>query len=444
MSAVFSAGGLASGLDWTSMIDKMVQLESRPLDLLRNQQTALRSQVSLLGEVTSKLSALKTAADALSDSGAVAVKTVGTNTSFSAEPGSNAVAGRYTIEVDNLAKAAKARSDGFASTDTVRGGTLALRVGGEDFTAVISDGSSLADAAEAIRTSGAPVNIMLLNDGTNAYLSLTNRDTGYPIGSDPGDALLVNEISTGSQGKPLAIATTQEAENAVIQLDGVTLTRTSNVISDAVPGTTLTLATEGGDAEELVLENDPTGTAENIQNFITAYNDVIQLTQRQLDVSETSSRKSTLAGDSTIRHLQLALQSMMTREVGSSTVRSLADIGIETARDGTISLDSDTLADALSRDTNAVNELFSNATSGIGVAIGNMVDTYTSSSDGLLTIRTNSLNSRVSQMDEQADNLSIRIENYRKTLIMQFTAMEETISGLQATGRYLEQQSGSD
>jgi flagellar hook-associated protein 2 len=212
------------------------------------------------------------------------------------------------------------------------------------------------------------------------------------------------------------------------------------VISDAIAGSTLTLKTPNSPAEELVLENDVAGTAANLQKLVSAYNDVITLVQKQLAVDQTTDRTNTLAGDSTIRHLQMSLQQMFVSQIGSGPVHSLADVGFETARNGTISLDQSTLASAMSRDPGAVNQLFADASTGLGVTASNLADLFSNSSNGLLTTRQNSLNKSVSQMDTDAANIQIRIDNYRATLVAQFTAMENTISKLKATGEYLTQQ----
>ena len=116
---VFTVGGLATGMDTQSMIDKLVSLESRPLTLLQKHQSAFKSQVSTLGDISSKLAELQTAAKSLGANGALGLKTTSTNTAFSATPGTSAVAGSYDIQVQHLATPTKLRSDAFQSGDTV-------------------------------------------------------------------------------------------------------------------------------------------------------------------------------------------------------------------------------------------------------------------------------------------------------------------------------------
>ena len=75
-SPIFTSTGIASGIDWGPMIDQLVTLESAPITALQQKQAAYRTQISDLGTLTSKISALQTAAKALGDNGVLSVKAV--------------------------------------------------------------------------------------------------------------------------------------------------------------------------------------------------------------------------------------------------------------------------------------------------------------------------------------------------------------------------------
>src|SRR5512142_661273 len=97
-TATFTASGLATGMDTSSIIDSLVQLESKPIDRLKSQQADFKTQVSSLGSLISKLSALSTAADDLGTNGVFASKVTSTHTTFSVTPGTAATAGRYSVQ----------------------------------------------------------------------------------------------------------------------------------------------------------------------------------------------------------------------------------------------------------------------------------------------------------------------------------------------------------
>ncbi|GAO04641.1 flagellar filament capping protein FliD [Anaeromyxobacter sp. PSR-1] len=443
MDASFRAGGLASGMDTNAIVDQLVKLESRPLDQLRQRQAAFRTQISALGDVISSLSTLAAAAADLGDHGVLSTQVRSGPKAFSAAPGSDAIAGSYRVAVTALAQPAKWRSAAFAPGAGVAGGTLRLTVQGAAIPPIaVADGASLADVAYAIRQSGAPVSAVVLDDGTSSWLSVTARDTGHPLGGTPADALSIAfTADAGAAGQAPGLAEVQAARNAQVQVDGLTFTRTGNVIADALPGVTLTLGAEGGPAEDLVLGTDADGTQARLQKLVDAYNGAMRLVQRHLAVAKDSDRATTLAGDSTLRSLQARLQRVLVTEVpGLAGVRTLADLGVKTARDGSLSVDAATLASALSRDPAAVNALFSTPGTGLAAVVRSLVTDHTRAGDGALVLRQEGLGRTVKDLDGQAAALQLRIDAFQQNLIRQFTAMENTVSGLKSIGNFLASQ----
>ena len=445
LSPAFTAGGLASGLDTNSIVSQLVAIESQPITLLQQQQAGLKSQVSALGDLMSKLSALQSAADSLSSNGVLAVSTASPNTAFSATPGSSAAAGRYTVQVQSLARAAKARSAAFSSADAgVAGGTLTLTVQGKAYAPItIADGTSLSAVAAAIRASGAPVSATILSDGTSSYLSVTAQDTGYPISGAPSDALaLAFTPVPGATGQDPAFAITSPATNAVFSVDGLPMTRASNTISDAIPGTTLNLQQEGGPAEDLVLANDANATQAKLQQFVDAYNAVNSVLQRNLSPDQGTDRSSTLTGDSAVRALQARVQTLSSTIVpGLGSVRSLADLGIKTGKDGSLSIDPAVLASAMAADPSAVNAIFSTAGSGLGAMVDGLVEDETAPATGILSADQTQMNDNISRLDDQIAAAQARVDTYRTTLLAEFAAMEQTVSSLKSVGTFLNAQS---
>ena len=447
MSPIFTSTGIASGIDWGPMVDQLVTLESAPITALQQRQASYRNQISDLGTITSALASLKSAASGLGASGVLSVAATSANTAFTATPGTGASAGHYSVEVTSLASAAKARSNPYASAVAqVAGSTLTLTIQGVAYDAIlVPDGAKLSDVAAAINGAGLPVNAAVLSDGTNSYLSVSARDTGFPIAGTVDDALRIDVLTTGITGTALSVNITTPALNAGFMVDGLAYTRTTNTVSDAIPGTTLTLKSKSppGLPEDLVLDYDQAGTGSNIQKFVDAYNGVMKILQSELAVTKDSDRTTTLAGDSTVRTLQADLQHVVVSLVPGGTFSTLAHIGISTHRDGSLSLDQTALTRALARDPTAVNRLFSDPTSGIGQVVKKLTDVYTNSATGLLTTRTSSLNGSVRSIDNEIDRMQLRIDNYKQTLIAEFTAMEAYQSQWKNIGKYLTSQSST-
>ncbi len=438
---VFTAGGLASGLDTNSIIDQLVKLESTPITTAQSQQTAFNTQISQIGQLSTQLGALADAAKALQTNGVLGVAQVGATSGFTATPGATATAGRYSMQVDSLATTAKARSTAFGASALVNGGDLTLGVNGSNYTVSIVDGSSLELVASQINTSGAPVSASVLNTNGTRYLSISNRDTGFTVGQPASSALTITENLTGTGGQALGLAITQSAANAKVTIDGLQFERTNNVIADALPGVTLGLTATTTTASDLVLSNDATSTQANLQKFVDAYNALMSNVHTELNVQPGSSRQSMLSGDNSIKTLQASMQRMVSGVLSpNATIRTLADVGIKTSNDGTLSIDTVRLGSALSSDATAVNALFQTNTTGIGVLATNLNKAFTDGIDGIFTTRKIGLNNSVKRLDDSILKMQARVDSYRKTLVAQFAAMEKIVSGFKTIGNFLTSQ----
>ncbi len=442
MASNFSVGGLASGLDTNSIIDQLVKIESSSITTAQSRQAAYKSQISILGDLTSKLQALSTAVQTMKSGGALALSQVGTTSGFSVTPSATATAGRYQVTVDDLATAAKARSAQFTSAaDPVSGGTLDFSINGTTTQVTLTDGMTLGQAAKAINDSGAAVSATVLESNGKAFISLTAKNTGFTPGQAAASALSVTETTTGSAGQALGFAITQPATNAKLTVDGLQFERSSNTIDDAVPGVTFALKTKTTVAEELQLATDNTATATNLGKFVTAYNDVMTLLRKNLNIGQQTDRTKTLGGDSSSRSLQASLMGIVSgiSNPGSS-VRALADLGIKTTIDGTLSLDQARLTKAITADPAAVNALFQVSTTGVADKLKSLVDGYTNSTNGILVSKSKSYDKSIKEIDGQISSLQLRLDSYRTKLVSQFSAMEKVVSGFKSIGNYLTSQ----
>jgi flagellar hook-associated protein 2 len=443
-SPVFQVSGLESGIDSSSIISSLVSIAQEPLTALQQQESDLDTRISTIGSLVSDLNALQTAAQNLGQNGALGVDVQSTNTAFTATAGSGAVAGTYQIQVQQLAQAAQALSQSFSTTnDLVTGGTLTLTAQGNSYDVAINDGESLADVATAINQSGAPVQATVLNTGTSDYLSITATNSGYPLTGSPSDALGFSETTTGTQGQPLALTTTQAAQNSEIQMggpNGLVFTRQSNVVNDVVPGTTLTLQSQETSPETLVLANNTSTTQTNLQTFVSAYNQVV--TDLKTDTAPPATTgtdaAATLANDPSVSWLLSQMQQVISSVVpGAGGVDSLAALGVTTNTDGTLSVDKTVLSNAIATDPGAVNALFSTSGTGVSDLVTNLVDNYTDGVTGILTTDQASLKTQVQNIQSQETDLQSQITTYQQTLQTEFDNMETTVSSLKNASAYI-------
>jgi flagellar hook-associated protein 2 len=435
----FRASGIASGLDTSALINDLVKIEGRTIDIARRQQDGFRAQLSSVGDIISKLSSLRSAASGLGNSGVLAVASSTTAQGFTASASSTAPSGRYAIQVDALASAARARSQAFASASSpVTGGTLTLSMDGTATNITIDDGMTLSQLAERINRSQTTASATVLETNGQAFLSIARKDTGFVVGQPASSALEITESSTGSLGQSVSAAPTQAATNASVTIDGLQFERRSNVIADAVPGSTLTLSRTTTAPEDLVLSTNAADTQKNLQRFVDAFNDVISLVRKNLAVGENTDRTRTLGGDPSIRGLQSALQALVVGEANPlSPVRSLADVGIKTGIDGKLTIDASRLEKAIATDASAVNALFARASTGLSAATTSLVDRYTNGSSSILVARQNGIDRSIRTMDTRIEALQVRVDAYRERLVRQFTAMEKVVGSFKSIGQFL-------
>ncbi len=179
--------------------------------------------------------------------------------------------------------------------------------------------------------------------------------------------------------------TLQDAKDAVIEVGTLTITKSSNTISDVIQGVTLDLLQAGAstDTIEVKVSNDTSGIKSQVDSFISAYNDVIRYLQDQLSFDpedpETSTAKP-LLGDTTAIILNRKLQNLIGSAVpgASSGLNSLAKLGVSTDTDTSeISLDDSKFQAALGLSLTDVTRLFI----GIGVPTNSQIEFVSKTDD---------------------------------------------------------------
>ncbi len=434
MAGSFSVGGLASGLDTNSIVDKLVAIESRPITANSMRQAALTVQISAIGSLISQIKALATSASTLA-SGAVANSIVTTPSGITATAGSGATAGRYAITVTTVASAARARSGAFATpNDTVAGGTINLTVKGVAKTIAITANSDLGSVATQINQAGVGVTAAVVSNGTSYFVSITNRDTGKPIGSGPTGGLTIDADPTG-----LALAVTQNATNAVFRVDDLDVESQVNDVTTAIPGVTLSIKGVQLTASDLVIGRDSTASGNNIQGFVDSYNAIMAVLTKSL---RPDPRGGANAGDKINGTIVLDLQRRMhsllsTQVVATGTYRTLADIGVKLQNDGTLLLNKTLLTTAIATDAAAVNAVFSTSTTGLAAQTSTLSTTYTDVVSGQLIQRQSSITKSIADLKISNEKLTRSVNSFKDNLLRRFSHMESLMSKYNAVATYI-------
>ncbi len=433
-----SFSGLASGLDTGSIVDQLVALERAPIRQLETRKRQTSTQISTVSDLVSKLTALKEKGDALKEPSDIrAFKATSTDeaavkvaSSGSAQPGV------YNVRVQQLARGETTVSDAFASDSAgiAGSGSFTLTMGnGEEVSIDYDSSHSLSGIATLINDSGAPVAASVLFDGSQYQLMVSSTATG-------SDAA----ISFGASSLGLEKAANEKvaAQNAVIELNGITVSRASNTMSDVLAGVTLTVAkqTAATDPPAVVtVASDAGAVKDKLQSFVDAYNGVVDLLNRELSYTGTAKGQESLFSDSTLQGLQRTLRSQFTEQMSHNggSIR-LGDIGFKLDNVGRMSLDATKLEEVLANDSEAIENAFSGENSdGITYKFAGLVDSYTRAGDGFLSTKKKSLEGRIKGFDSQIERVEVRAGDLQERLSRQFSALESMMIELQNQGNYL-------
>jgi flagellar hook-associated protein 2 len=442
-----SSLGFGDGMDDSSIISQLVSIEGAPLTQLQNQATSISSASSTISTFMSDLSTLQTAANALADPTQFNVFSASsTQSQVVATTASGAESGSHTISVSQVAQAQTTLSaaQGTSSTSALGlSGTLAITVGSSTYNVAVSSTDSLADIAASLNASGAPIDAGVVYDGSSYYLEVQGTQTGA------ASAFSFSETDGGNvlSGLNLTTAAGQEAQDTKAVVDGMAVTSPTTQISGAIPG--VTLAVTGpttGDGATVNVAASATSLQTELQSFVTAYNAVVTAGHADIGYGSTAATNTLLTGDPAIRTSLDELSGLVANQVtgADSTLSSLGAIGLNLNSDGTLSLDTSTLSQAVQSDPTGVEKLLvdnvAQGTSGIMNTISTTIDQLAGTNSAYMPSGTNSsanamLPSEIqayqaqnTEISTQETALETRLQAYQTMLQTEFTNADESVN----------------
>lgn len=448
-TATITSLGVGSGLDLDSILTSLEESkEASLLTPITNQETSVNAEITAYGTLTSALTKLQTAAEALADSSLYdSLTTSLSGSGVTAATTSDAVAGTYKLEVTQLAQAQSLTTDGVASKTTALGtGTLTLQVGSEDAVSITltSSNNTLEGIRTAINASGAGVTASIVNDGSGTpyRLVLTSDSTGteseMTVSYTSDDSTDAASSLFGYDGSTGNMTQTVEALDAELTINGISITSQTNTVEDALQGVTLNL-TAVGSSQTLTISQDTDAIYDAVSSFVTAYNSYVSTVDTLTSYDADADTAGELLGDSTTRRISTKLSSDLYSAVGSGTFSYLSQLGISLEVDGTLLIDEDTLTAAITDNIDAVSEFFI-GTDGTSGFIGQMttdLDTYLDEDDGLIVARTDSLATKLEQLEDRYEEKQALIDSEMARWTEQFTQLDTLIASLSSTADYL-------
>ncbi len=449
-------GGLATGLDTDSIVSQLVALErQRGVGVLETQRTDANTRRIALQTFNSKVTAFLTAVNTLKAADDVVARRASSSDEgmLTATAGSGANDGTTEITVDHVARAAIATSANgkTAATSTVAtgSGTFAFRVGpsGPVQTVAVDATTTLTDLASAINELDAGATASIVNLGTTTSPDYRLRLASDATGTESAVSIVTDDTTLG-------IAVSQSALDAQFTVSGFSdpLTRASNRFDDVIPGVSIELLAAGGPVS-VTVGGDDDATVQQVDAVVQAFNDIVtfvageSLIEQDTSSAERSVTIGPLALDGTVRGIMDSLRSIIsgptdTGDADGYTV--LAQIGITTARDGTLTFDQATFRTELQSRASDVGKLFGGAAGGTGVA-DRLSDylTAVTQSGGLIDVRNASVADEIRSLEDRIAAGQRNLDAYEENLRAQFTSLELLVQSLKSQGSFLASALGS-
>lgn len=371
----------STDIDWNALVEVAVAAKTAPADAIDVKIAANEVKIAAYEEMQSLLQAITSAANAMrgttnsiiTKDDVFSLREAYLTSSSSSVTASSAVVvtadngaqtGTYDLQILQLAATQKVASSDFSSrsSDLELSGTFSIGLEGmESVEITVTEDMSLSEIASAINaesgTTGVQASVVKVTESTYR-LVLSGTETGKEIslesisGDDIGQALGLMD-SDGAFASEI-----QAAKQAIISLDGIEITRSSNTIDDVLDGISFTIYQTTGTTASISVEitNDLTSIKEAIVALVDAYNAYREwaLTQQAVSSSGGAAADATLFGDSTLRSANNAIASALSTMIDSS---SMALLGLSYDTSNYLVLNETTLNSVLLNDLEALENI---------------------------------------------------------------------------------------
>ena len=397
-------------MDVAGIVSQLMQAESKPLNKLQEKITVSTTKISQLGMFKAQLSTFQTALNDLqtpSNFSAWAAKLSQPNFA-TADLTSSAVAGSYQLDITQLALPSIWNVPGFASKDAA----LEWYAGQ----------SAIKPAASAT----------VFYSGTNYVLSLKANTTGTAAGFS----------ISGASPTGLPVTEYQTAQDAQFKLNGVSFTRASNTVSDALAGVTLNLAarTDINSPVTLSISQAESSAKAKMESLAKSYNDLQTLYKQQTQASIDSSTRGVLNSDfalsSLMRQIFTGLMKPLTGTAGSDLTGTgptdLTALGLKLSDTGMLSVDNNLLKTA----TTLQSRLASGLKIGFDADQGNDLSTRITqmlTAGGVLQERIATEQKVQSDLNTRKTNLQDKLLAVEARYTAQYSALDALLFKLNST-----------
>jgi len=414
-----------------TVLDNAVQRASLPMQLMQDEVTTLTGQQTALTTLEGDFVSLQGAIASINSAVQGTPTATSSDTSVvTASASSNALAGTYSIQVDQAGSSSVALSDAGSTTVTDPGSqnissssSFTLTVNGIA-TTITPSGNTLDDLVTAINGAGAGVSAIIVNmggsSGADYRLVLTSDELGP-------DTIQLNDGATDLMS-PLSSGALAEYKVNGASTD-VTSTSSQVTLSPGVTATIQPDATAGSSAT-VTVTTDYSGLSTALSSFVSAYNSAVTAVQAQ-----TGQNAGALSGDSTVYQLENILDNIAEYTgSGSGSVNSLTDLGLDLDSTGQLSFDSSTFSSLNTTDIQSF--LGSASTGGFLQMATNAATSATDNSTGIIENNVSALQTQITNENSLISNQQDMITNMETNLETKLSAADAAIATLESEKTY--------
>ncbi|MTH46179.1 flagellar filament capping protein FliD [Intestinirhabdus alba] len=413
---------------------------------LSSQRTSLDAQKKALSSLRSALTDFRSTITGLNSTSASVLKNSATmnqegiatiNASASARKGT------YSLSVTQLASAQQKGFDGLDDAAIKNAtGTLKIELNGESLEIDMDDLNSLADFADAINSAEFPSasDSSTSADGQNGVTASLMRIDGkvtLMMSSDQSGEKYNIELDTSGMTSGQTIFSAEkiitqgkDAKFTIGDSDTV-YSSSSNTLDKLVDGVSITLTgtTEANKPLVISIDTDTSGTKEQIQAFIDAYNTLQDTISGLTKTGTDADSRGAFAGDASISSLTSELSGLLRGTFGG---QNMTKFGITADKDGKLSIDSDRLNDQLKADPQAVAKFF-NGSDGLIKSMDKSLDKYLNSSTGLLKGRQETLDRQEREYETNKEKMDARYTSSYNRYLKQFSQLQAVMTQMSNT-----------
>jgi flagellar hook-associated protein 2 len=301
---------------------------------------------------------------------------------------------------------------------------------------VASAGESLTDLASDVNGQALGVTASVKSDGNgSSHLEIVNSATGTASGITVSNTS--PQFSMAAQGK-----------DASLTVDGIPIISSTNTVTGAVPGMTINLNSADPNTDVTISATaDSSAITSAISQFVSDYNTVIGYVNNEYTYDSSSSTAQPLAGDSTLGTLQSALLGAGSYSSSANgSISTLGSLGITMNNDGTLSVDSTTLNNAIQTSFSSVQQFFEGTSlNGFSSALSSQLQNLTDSSTGAFTVDLSSMQSNYSDLTDQINNFEDNyISSLQSNLTAEYDSAEIALQSLNTTKQEINAELGNN